>query len=70
MISLPFVADRATWEDASRLITRFGADAGSQAAARAHHSRDLGNLRHFCRWRQIERLIAHLAGDGAAASVH
>lgn len=70
MISLPFVADRATWEDAASLITRFGAEAGSQAAARAHRSRDLGNIRHFCRWRQIERLIVHLSDETATASVH
>ena len=70
MIHLPFVADRATWEDAARLMTRFGQDAGSQAAARADHSRDLGNMRHFCRWRQIERLIIHLADDGATAAIH
>ena len=70
MASLPFVADRSTWEDASRLMTRFGAGAGFEAAARAERSRDNGNLHRFCHWRQIERLIVHLDGDGETETLH
>lgn len=55
--SIIYVADRAAVEDAADLIERFGDDAGYQAAARAERSRNLGNAAHFCRWRQIERLI-------------
>ena len=70
MASLPFVADRSIWEDACLLMSRFGADAGFEAAARADRSRDKGNLHRFCHWRQIERLIVHLDGDGAAETLH
>ena len=70
MASLPFVADRSTWDDAARLMSRFGEGAESEAAARAEDSRDKGNLQRFCHWRQIERLIVHLGSDGAAETLH
>ena len=63
---LPYLADRSELTHATDLITVFGGDAGQEAAARANRSRDLGNYLHFCRWRQIERLIA-LVGSSAAA---
>jgi hypothetical protein len=53
--------DRAAAADAAELIARFGAHAAVEAAARADRSRELGNLVHFCRWRQIERMILLLA---------
>ena len=53
--------DRAAAADAAELIARFGAHAAGEAAARADRSRELGNLVHFCRWRQIERMILLLA---------
>lgn len=59
--------DRAAAADAAELIARFGAYAASEAAARAERSRDLGNLVHFCRWRQIERMILLLAAPAATA---
>jgi len=70
MASMPFVAGRSTWEDAARLMSRFGMGAESEAAARAESSRDKGNLQGFCHWRQIERLILHLSGDGATETLH
>ena len=70
MSPLPYLADRAQFHDAAELIARFGDDAGYEAAARADRSRDLGNHIHFCRWRQIERLIVLLAGDRAVGTVH
>ncbi|ODU22018.1 MAG: hypothetical protein ABS87_04185 [Sphingomonas sp. SCN 67-18] len=66
----PYVADRGCLADASDLIARFGADAGFEAAARADRSRDRGNLSHFCRWRQIERLIVLLSDQTARGTVH
>lgn len=57
---MPFLADRQSAHDATALITTFGDAAGSEAAARADAYRDVGNVKHFCRWRQIERLIVAL----------
>ncbi len=67
---LPYLGDAREVADADELIRSFGDDAGFEAAARADHSRDLGNHIHFCRWRQIERLIVLMSiaargGDGA-----
>ena len=70
MASLPFVADLSTWEDAATLMRRFGDAAGYEAAVRADRCRDKGNIHRFCHWRQIERLIVHLAEDGMGASRH
>lgn len=56
--------------DASELIATFGESAGLEAAARASRSRDIGNYVHFCRWRQVERLIELLACDEAVGTVH
>jgi len=70
MASLPFVADISTWEDAATLMHRFGADAGDEAATRADRCRNKGNIHRFCHWRQIERLIVHLADEGAGALRH
>jgi hypothetical protein len=56
--------------DATDLIARFGDEAGLEAAARADKSRDIGNYLHFCRWRQIERLIVLLESDAAIGTVH
>jgi len=51
-------------------IARFGNYAASEAAARAERSRDVGNVEHFCRWRQIERMILILAAGSAAQTIH
>ena len=69
MAAMPFV-DRASWEDASRLISIYGHDAGFEAASLANQSRDVGNVRHFCRWRQIERLIVTLSRETVDGSRH
>ena len=62
--------DAAAAAEAAELIAQFGDHAAFEAAARANHSRGLGNVVHFCRWRQIERLIVLLAGDRAVGTVH
>lgn len=62
--------DRSAAAEAAALIARFGEYAESEAAARAQRSRDLGNVVHFCRWRQIERLIALLGTGADAATRH
>lgn len=69
-MQLPFLPDRLAVSDAHELIASFGDDAGFEAAARADRSRDIGNHLHFCRWRQIERLILLLSSDEAVGTVH
>ena len=69
-MSIPYVADRQTVVDADALITAFGDDAGFEAALRAESSRDRGNVVAFCRWRQIERLIAVLARPDTMGTIH
>jgi hypothetical protein len=64
------VPDRAALADASELIDRFGEFARSEAAQRADRSRDLGNVVHFCRWRQIERTIDMLRDEVVTGAVH
>jgi hypothetical protein len=70
MSFMPFLADRRAIVDADTLIAMFGDDAGLEAAARADHSRDIGNHVHFCHWRQIERLIVLLSVNRAVGTVH
>ena len=67
---MPYLRDRAEVKDAHELILMFGDDAGFQAAARADKSRELGNQVHFCRWRQIERLIVLMSVGRAVGTVH
>ena len=64
------VAGRAALSQAHELIERFGEYAGSEAAIRADKSRSLGNVVHFCHWRQVERAIEMLCGEDVTGSVH
>jgi hypothetical protein len=68
--NMPYVADRALVADATDLMAHFGGDAAFEAAARADRSRDLGNVIHFCRWRQVERLVALLSEDEPTGTIH
>lgn len=70
MTPIPYVADRQVLTEATDLIARFGGEATAEAAARADRSRDLGNVVHFCRWRQVERLVALLTADNVIGTVH
>jgi len=65
-----YLADVAAITDADQLIATFGSSAGLEAAARASRSRDIGNYIHFCRWRQVERLIELLEQRTAVGTVH
>ncbi|MDB5698125.1 MAG: hypothetical protein JWN69_929 [Alphaproteobacteria bacterium] len=62
--------DRAALADANELIARFGEHAGIEAASRADKSRTVGNVIHFCRWRQAERTIEMLAVKDAPGTIH
>jgi len=68
-MQLPYLSDRKSFDDAAELMAMFGDNAGYEAAARADRSRDLGNHIHFCRWRQIERLIVLLTQDEPMGTV-
>ena len=69
-MDMPFISGRAALAEAAELMSRFGDDAGFEAAARAERSRDDGNVSRFCHWRQIERVIAALSCDEVAGTVH
>ena len=69
MDSYPYL-DRREVAEAAELIRTFGESAGCEAAARADRSRDLGNHIHFCRWRQIERLVVLMSIPRAVGTVH
>ena len=63
--------DATAAAEAAELISQFGDHAAFEAAARANHSRGLGNVVHFCRWRQIERMINLLTSEEAGgATLH
>ena len=64
------VQDRAALAEATDLIDLFGEHARHEAASRADRSRSLGNLLHFCHWRQIERTIEMLRGEDVTGTVH
>ena len=62
--------DRDAFAEAMTLIANFGDHAAIEAASRADRSRSLGNVIHFCRWRQIERTIAMLGEGDVTGTVH
>lgn len=64
------IPDAAAAHEAAELIDRFGEFAADEAAARATKSRDLGNVIHYCRWRQIQRLIEVMHGNGFESTLH
>ncbi len=70
MNQIVYLADRASAADADELISRFGDFAASEAARRAAESRTVGNVVHYCRWRQIERMIGLLAAGRGEGTVH
>lgn len=66
----PFIAGRAALHDAAELMERFGDDAAYEAALRAERNRDVENVRRYCHWRQIERVIASLSCEDVLGTVH
>ena len=64
------IGGRHALADAGELIERFGDFAVSEAVRRADESRSVGNVVHFCRWRQVERLIVMLRDDAVTGAVH
>ena len=68
--AFPYIAATRPHDDAGHLLATFGTLAADEAAARAEQSRRVGNHLHFCRWRQVGRLIATLGATGATGTVH
>lgn len=67
---LPYFADTRPHVDAAALLATFGGAAGVEARTRAAHSRRVGNYLHFCRWREVGRLIADLGSGPDGETVH
>jgi hypothetical protein len=67
---LPYLTDRSSVADAIALIRDHGEGAVAHARRCAHQSRTVGNHIHFCRWRQVARLIVLLTDDTVFGSVH
>jgi hypothetical protein len=65
-----YIEDREAVFDAAELVAEYGSFAGMEAAARASRSREKGNVVHFCRWRQIERLVDWMHSDEPEATLH
>lgn len=64
------IPDAAAARDAADLIEQFGDFAADEAAQRACRSRELGNVIHYCRWRQIQRFIEQLGNAGPDVTLH
>ena len=62
--------DRAALAEANELIARFGELAALEASQRANRSRTLGNVIHYCHWRQIERAIEMLSAAEVTGSIN
>lgn len=67
---LPYLAATRPHVDAADLVAAYGRGAGGEAKVRAERSRRLGNYLHFCRWREVERLIAAMGAGPDGATVH
>lgn len=67
---LPLYVERRDVANAEALMAEFGQAAGLEAAERARASRDIGNHIHYCRWRQIERLIILLSVETTLGTIH
>jgi hypothetical protein len=65
-----FVIDREAYDGAAELIDNWGAEALSEAAARAERSRDVGNHIHYTRWCRVGRAILLLGDPEAVGTIH
>jgi hypothetical protein len=67
---LPLYVETRDVVEANMLMDTFGPEAGTEAAERAKKSRNVGNHLHYCRWRQIERLIIMLSARTTLGTIH
>lgn len=70
MIQTYLPSARPCYDDAIDLIGRFGNSAHDEARTRANRSRDVGNVHHFCHWRQTARTIAALTSLEVVGALH
>ncbi len=66
----PFLSGSAAVTDAASLLREFGSDAAMAAQLRAAQSRARDNSINFCHWREVERLLGWLAGEGVSPTCH
>ena len=67
---LPIYVEPRDVVEANTLMDTSGPKAGIEAAERAIKSRNSGNHLHYCRWRQIERLIIMLSANTTLGTIH
>lgn len=67
---LPLYVEPRDVAEATTLMDTFGPKAGMEAAELAVQSRNVGNYLHYCRWRQIERLIIMLSANTTLGTIH
>lgn len=65
-----YLDDRQAVFDAAELVDAYGSLAGMEAAERAARSREKGNVVHYCRWRQIKRLVEWMDSVDRDATRH
>jgi len=68
--AISYISDRTHVTTAQELISMFGALAPIEAAARANYSRSLGNHIHFCKWREVARLIDVFNAEPENVTLH
>lgn len=66
----PFLSGSAAVTDAAALLREFGSEAPMAAQLRAAQSRARDNTTTFCHWREVERLLGWLAGEGERLTCH
>jgi hypothetical protein len=65
-----FLTAGAAFSEASELLDHYGELAVAEAAQRASRSRELGNVVHFCRWREVIRMIDMLSDEQVEGAIH
>ena len=65
-----YLSDGRAFAEASDLLARYGELAVAEAAQRASRSRDLGNVIHFCRWREVIRMLDMLGDEQVDGAIH
>jgi hypothetical protein len=66
----PFLAGNGAVDDALALVSEFGSEAALAAQLRAASARARDNAAHFCRWREVERLIGWMQTGGTCGLLH
>ena len=70
MLELAHSVNRTSADLATEMMALFGANASDEAARRASHSRNAGNVIGYCAWRQAQRLILLLEAPAPLGTLH